>query len=1502
MSEPITSPLSLERDGSSQSQRELPGLAPESVGIDEHSLEDWLAFAHAYAQDLNYFRLDNQVGGDWSGFLNPEGRQSEALPEVWREIASFVDNPDLFDDASPHRRPHLVLLLSFLHLLGFSQDRLNRLTRQHLDFYFRQILSLEKQAGQPDRVNVLATLSADTPQALLPAGTLLDAGKDSQGEDLFYRTDEDRVISRAQVKRLYSVFVDKTATGIRQAREAASSSRTEDPLLAMFAIVYGEPTPGDSPPPYPLGQGKPLNPAFLAKLRVLVDFVGASLFMGFAEFRSLMRAKAKREQTASADWRQINGFLEIIGKKKLGEGFAIEPPDSTDFHANLFKALGDKEPDFPSLSGDIASLEDVYALRDKAEIQGFIQTGLGLTLDQFESLMRVKMEVDKDWRIVNTLLELAGQQRRNDPDYRLPGEPASAKFDENFKAALGSVDFSPIQELFHTPSSLGELERLASALQTIEAYFYCSLEDFALLLDAGERENRTDPKQRPKPAEWPRVYSILASAYAKRIYAQRREALDLLRRGGSSLKSTLEDMLRLALGEHSLSASELPNRLDDYRPKDEAGTAAFNAIKALLAGEASAEPDEAGWKAIIETLELAWRKREGAVPVALKQEWRNIYANADAASIKPANLVGTPRWRTFGQRRPARNPSQAPAPLLGWAIASPLFCLSQGQRDLTLTLVFQAEAYDSEKIAALLAGPAPVFLVEATTAEGWVAPSSLKIESGDYSVDKGWLGPDSAKAGQDSLKAFRLSLGFDVSAPAIAALPESESRWPMVRLMLLSVWQGDAQAGDYVTPYPLLQGLALNRVLIEAHVTGLKDLRLENDEGSLPAGKPFEPFGFSPAAGSSLQFTHPELVMKRLDRLDAKLQWMKVPDPKLASHYKNYPVGITANGDFTVNISLVDRRLEIGLADNAALFETDDAAKPHTLGIDAIPQRIGDKRPGYAYLPDFTNFNLKDPSTWPRFWRFELGAKDFQHGNYAKVSAAKSLEFAAAIAAKAAEAASPPPKTPDGKDPPRLPTPNAADYQVNPPYTPKLKSFSVDYGCSLEIVMDTAAPGKGYGSGEERIFYRQAFGHAEIQPEPDTGLYRFLPAYAHEGELYIGLENTRPPQDLTILFQMAEGSANPDLAPQPVEWSYLNGNRWVSLGQGGILADATRGLTGSGIIQFRLPQAEPSTLLPPGLYWLRAAVALDCDSVCDTVALHAQAVSATWVNRNNASEHLNQPLPAGAITKTADSVPGILSLQQPYTSYGGKPGERDGSFNTRASQRLRHKRRALSLWDYEHLILERFPGIHKAKCIPASSTEPSELGKVDIIVIPDIRKQIPFNPFEPKATTGQIAEISEFLASRVPDLAEVRVKNAYYVPVRVRFAVQFTAGSDPGYYKPLLNEELNRFLSPWAYDADTEVCIGGKIYANAIVNFLERRPYVDYVAELKLFKNEDGLEFVLIEDLADEAGYRVQTDRPDGVLVADPQHEIDLITEARFEDAKFTGIGYMKIQLDFIVA
>ena len=78
--------------------------------------------------------------------------------------------------------------------------------------------------------------------------------------------------------------------------------------------------------------------------------------------------------------------------------------------------------------------------------------------------------------------------------------------------------------------------------------------------------------------------------------------------------------------------------------------------------------------------------------------------------------------------------------------------------------------------------------------------------------------------------------------------------------------------------------------------------------------------------------------------------------------------------------------------------------------------------------------------------------------------------------------------------------------------------------------------------------------------------------------------------------------------------------------------------------------------------------------------------------------------------------------------HGGKTPEQPADFNVRVSERLRHKRRALTIWDYERLVLEKFPQIYKVKCLNHTQYEPApgpggiyrELapGHVTIVTVP----------------------------------------------------------------------------------------------------------------------------------------------------------------------------------------
>jgi hypothetical protein len=418
-----------------------------------------------------------------------------------------------------------------------------------------------------------------------------------------------------------------------------------------------------------------------------------------------------------------------------------------------------------------------------------------------------------------------------------------------------------------------------------------------------------------------------------------------------------------------------------------------------------------------------------------------------------------------------------------------------------------------------------------------------------------------------------------------------------------------------------------------------------------------------------------------------------------------------------------------------------------------------------------------------------------------------------------------------------------------------------------------------------------------------------LPPYEDEGELYIGLDRLRPPQRLNLLIQVAEGSADPDAPREAVRWSVLSGNRWRSLQEGplggSLLADGTRDLLHAGIVELQLPAVEPSTLMPGAdlpataagaRCWLRLSRRRAIEGVCDLVALHPHAVLAERDGTDTADD-LSEPLPAGQVSGPAEPVAGLARLRQPYSGFGGRAAEPVADFNTRVSERLRHRQRALTAWDYEHLVLEQFPQLYKAKCIRSDSLG-DEPGRVDLVVVPDIANRFPFDPFAPKASADLIRAIEAFLADKTPAFAQVRVRNPYFVALKVRCGVRFMPGTDEGYCRVRLNDELNRFLSPWAYDEGADLVIGGSIHANRIIDFIERRDYVDYVAGLRMFTIEDGRPTLVPEG----PGYAAGTHRPDAVLVAAANHEFDVIALTDYRVQGFGGIGHMRIELDFSVA
>ncbi len=1436
------------RDGTSQNARKLTALAPDYVPVDDSRIRDWLAYLEGLAGKLRFFDLQNpELDLDWSGLFR--GVDLDQL--------AAVSEADI-SDSDLAQRPHLALLVAFLRLLKHTQGHLNGFTRRHLEFYYREVLRMRERAPQPDHVNLMFQLADRASQVLVPAKTAVRAGKDATGQERIYETTTDLVVNQAKVGRLCSVFTDQQVTGLREARERRDpGTNAADRYVRMFRYALGDPGPGDELPPY---HGANVDLALLTHLGDWVVFATQTLKIELYELRLLWQLKTRRDG-ADAEWSEINSLLQLAGRSRTNDqSWALNPEQPRAFYSNLETAIG-ATPDELYFAGlaEVRSIEQLYALRQRAlrennsvaleETNSFIHQKLHFeSVEQFDRMMFLKTRSDQEWRDINRILELAGQRARDDRSFRLQPSDATAFSANLAKAVTG-------RQGFQWPQGCESFEQYYQEIERIEAYFLIPAERYAYVLAAAPGVDPPVPERK-----WQRIYEILTEAYRAKVYRSRRTTLASVRE-----LQGLDAMFYTVLGEPIGDGSDLPiNRVLPFVKRTSDATF-LNEVSTVVNNDGGDAVDSTTWDRVYRIAELAQRVREQfPPPVPEVVSWRNLYPFADATKVLVSLGLeedNTPRWRTFGDK-PGQAGTQAPTSTLGWAVTSPLLALSGGERTITVTLGFLNSGWNQAKIEELVTD---AFTVEVSGEKGWIQPSTATFQVGSY----GQLSQVNSPPEPD-IPGIRIELKFDIDAAPITALDPSVSgvatQAPVLRLLLQQRWH--EELGTYLIRYAELRELFLTHVSLRTDVRNLSELVLANDEVALDPAKPFEPFGARPAVGARLYLSHPELVDRQLDSITCHLSWMGVPKT-LGEHYKNYPItdgdNPATNTSFQVDIKVVESRATTVALTNVSLFDGGDAAKPVAIHLSQLAAATAT-----AYRPDLD----AEAHMWPRYLQCELRPIDFQHEAYGQVSRQKSIELAAAIANQQQVVAS--------------------EYQVNSPYTPKLRSLTVDYTTSTEVLLQEDS------AGPERVFHIRPFGSHTVLAEPEESQVRFLPLYANEGELYIGLSGVEAPQQLSLLFQMAEGSANPNLTPATVRWSYLSGDRWHSLHNGNILRDTTRGLINSGIVEFKLDPVGVSTQMPQGYYWIRAAIAANPRSVCDTVDVHTQAVVAKFRDQNNSPTHYERPLPPNSVEGLVEPIPEIAAVLQPYTSFGGRARERAERFYTRVSERLRHKSRALSGWDYERLILDRFPEVYKAKVLPADvERHPDNPGLVEIVVIPDMRGMFPFDPFEPKAPANLLESIQVYIDKKSPAYATIALKNPHYVYVKARFGVRFIPGSDVGFYRARLNDELNRFLSPWGYDEGADIVFGNRIYATSILDFVDRLPYVDYVASIRLFHSTDGKDFTLV--VGNSEGYYVSSERPDSVLVAARQHDIDIISEISYEEQLHTGVNHMKVELDFVV-
>jgi len=809
---------------------------------------------------------------------------------------------------------------------------------------------------------------------------------------------------------------------------------------------------------------------------------------------------------------------------------------------------------------------------------------------------------------------------------------------------------------------------------------------------------------------------------------------------------------------------------------------------------------------------------------------------------------------------------------IGFMIGSPVLFLEEGKREVEVTFALEEdsanlifwrllqEIADNEKL--------PFDTIFNRTFE-----EAFKVS---YTSEKGWEQVLSYETSYDKDKnTFNINFVLqNTDAPVTTLVSEKEhSIWPMIKVIF------DEYAPVYV--YSFFKGILLENITIDVNVNEIKNLALYNNIGKMPLTKSFDLFGPLPVRGGYLMIGKSELYKKELTDLKIHIEWETVPEEYggFETYYKAYEEEFV-NTSFLVKIEALSNGYwfprEKELIQEEQLFETEQCITPEGYESTLVSPEKNfslNNLDSYEFSRDY---RLQDPlkytvHTQSGFVKLTLQAPKYAFGQ--EVYQKNYTETA----------------TYNAKNEESLPLPNK-------PFVPKVKEIAMAYRAKDVMYFNNAFSNDDSANVSAGDYLHiTPFGIKKTIQNSKVYKSTLVEDYEGEGYFYMKLSGLSTGVGFSIFFDLQNQTTLYNSVKSNILFQYKESDNWITLSEKHIITDDTNQLTKSGIIEFRMPGHV--IINKEDIFEIRCIAKKQAYVYPKIKGVYMNAVTASCISDNK--NVIGKQVPPNSITKTVKKNTAIKQVQQPAPSYGGKLSGTEDMFYTEVSERIRHKDRAVTLWDYERLTLQYFHEVIAVKCTNLNDHFKPQAGCIRLIVLSARWENGNHHYFN----GNELSQIAQFIQKKSNSFVKVKVQNPEVEWLLVNCIVTFHEEDDGGYYINQLNKVISDYLCPMPTGNSNIEGIGATVEPRMLVSYIENLPYIEGVEKL-------NIEHIIRKEMNDftlkvyEESEMIRPTKPSSILAPMAKHHINtqsVIEEVPVQEPEEEEMLNLQVGIDYII-